>query len=129
MKRPSDPQSGEAHKSRGRRRLVVMLAGAAFIAGLAAWLLLTVVAEPEMSRAVRQEYAPVTSVLVFPEQVRLARPELRELYEFAARRPDVLHYVPCFCGCASAGHRSAYDCFIDSVHADGTVEIDEMGFT
>lgn len=75
------------------------------------------------------EYAPVPGSLAFPVSVQTAAPAVRELYEFAARRPDVLHYVPCFCGCRSAGHRSAYDCFIDEVRPDGVVDIDEMGFT
>lgn len=67
--------------------------------------------------------------LHFPEAVIAAPAEVRELYQFAAHRPDVMHYIPCFCGCGRVGHRSAYDCFIDEVHADGTVEIDDMAFT
>ena len=34
------------------------------------------------------------------------------VYEFAARHPEVLAYVPCFCGCEHAGHRGNEDCFI-----------------
>lgn len=79
-------------------------------------------------RAQRVEYAPVTRPLTFPASVETAAPELRELYEFAARRPDVLHYLPCFCGCGRV-HRSNYDCFIDEVRPDGSVLIDDMSFT
>ena len=42
-------------------------------------------------------------------------------YEFAARNPDVLEYVPCFCGCDSAGHTGNADCFVASRNADGSV--------
>lgn len=56
-------------------------------------------------RAERMEYGPVPGSLAFPVSVQTAAPAVRELYEFAARRPNVLHYVPCFCGCRSAGHR------------------------
>lgn len=79
------------------------------------------------TRAEENPYAIVEGPLIFPASVATAPPELRAVYEFAARRPDVLHYLPCFCGCGYA-HRSNYDCFIDEVRADGTVLIDDMGF-
>src|SRR5688500_10769367 len=33
-------------------------------------------------------------------------------YEFAARHPEVLNYVPCFCGCEADGHKGNHDCFV-----------------
>src|SRR5262245_1830738 len=39
------------------------------------------------------------------ETVRLA-------YEFAARHPEVLKYVPCFCTCERLGHKGNEDCFV-----------------
>jgi hypothetical protein len=57
-----------------------------------------------------------------PEMVRLA-------YEFAARHPDVLHYVPCFCGCENRGHRGNDDCFIQARDAEGRVTWDPHGMT
>lgn len=36
------------------------------------------------------------------------------VYQFAARHPEVLAYVPCFCGCEHAGHRGNEDCFIQA---------------
>ena len=42
-------------------------------------------------------------------------------YEFAARNPDVLEYVPCFCGCETAGHSANANCFVSTREADGTV--------
>ncbi len=50
-------------------------------------------------------------------------PELiREAYTFAAQNPDVLEYVPCFCGCETAGHRGNADCFVESRNTDGSVQ-------
>ncbi len=53
------------------------------------------------------------------ETVRLA-------YEFAARRPEVLKYVPCFCGCEQGGHKGNADCFVSGRDAKGKVTDWEM---
>ena len=52
-----------------------------------------------------------------------ARPPevLRSVYEFAANNPEVLNYVPCFCGCENFGHVSSHDCFVDHRNKDGQV--------
>jgi len=39
-------------------------------------------------------------------------PVVRAAYEFAARHPEVMHYVPCFCGCERGGHKDNHDCFV-----------------
>ena len=46
---------------------------------------------------------------------------VRDAYIFAAQRPDILEYVPCFCGCETAGHTRNADCFVASRKEDGTV--------
>ena len=49
-------------------------------------------------------------------------PEIvRAVYEFAARHPEVLRYVPCFCGCERGGHKDNADCFVSSRDAAGKV--------
>src|SRR5690606_31262895 len=52
-----------------------------------------------------------------------ARPAqvVRLAYEFAGRHPEVLEYVPCFCGCERGGHRANHDCFVARRGADGAV--------
>ena len=40
---------------------------------------------------------------------------------FAAEHPEVLTYVPCFCGCERSGHRGNEDCFVKSRAANGDV--------
>lgn len=37
---------------------------------------------------------------------------MRATYEFAARHPEVMKYVPCFCGCERGGHQDNHDCFV-----------------
>ena len=46
---------------------------------------------------------------------------VREVYRFAAEHPEVLSYVPCFCGCERGGHRGNDDCFVKTRNAQGDV--------
>ncbi len=55
--------------------------------------------------------------------------EVRAMYAFAARRPEVLQYAPCYCGCESGGHKSALDCFVIDRTRDGRPHWDRMAFT
>ena len=64
--------------------------------------------------------------LRFPKEIREELPPVREAYEFAARHPEVMGQVPCYCGCASAGHASNLDCFIRQIDPDDTVHIDTI---
>jgi uncharacterized protein with PCYCGC motif len=49
-------------------------------------------------------------------------------YKFAAEHPEVLSYVPCFCGCEHSGHHGNEDCFVKArdVNAD-VIEWQEHG--
>ena len=46
---------------------------------------------------------------------------VRSVFQFAAEHPEVLTYVPCYCGCESQGHRGSEDCFVASRDAKGDV--------
>ena len=46
---------------------------------------------------------------------------VRAVYTFAAEHPEVLSYVPCFCGCERGGHRGNDDCFVKTRNAQGDV--------
>jgi len=52
-----------------------------------------------------------------------ARPAevVRAAYKFAAEHPEVLSYVPCYCGCERSGHRGNEDCFVTARDANGDV--------
>lgn len=60
--------------------------------------------------------------LQFPTYA-LQRPHdvIRAAYRFAAEHPEVLTYVPCFCGCEAGGHRGNHDCFVRERAANGDV--------
>ena len=82
------------------------------------------------SAALRQSYNGPLSPLPPPE-CQLPRPieVVRAVYEFAGRRPDVLQYVPCFCGCQASGHVGNDDCFVSARDASGkpTWDLHGMG--
>ena len=60
--------------------------------------------------------------LEFPAYPPPRPPEVvRAAYTFAAEHPEVLGYVPCFCGCQRAGHRGNDDCFVAARSASGDV--------
>ena len=46
---------------------------------------------------------------------------IQQVYEFAARHPEVLQFVPCYCGCERVGHTANHSCFVKSRAADGRV--------
>ena len=46
---------------------------------------------------------------------------VRATYEFAARHPEVMKYVPCFCGCERGGHQDNHDCFVAQRGPDNRV--------
>jgi len=49
-------------------------------------------------------------------------------FQFAAEHPEILSYVPCFCGCQQGGHKGNHDCFVRSRAANGDVlEWEEHG--
>lgn len=53
----------------------------------------------------------------------------RAVYEFAAKHPEVLKYVPCYCGCESSGHPHNESCFVKRRDARGNVlEWDTHGY-
>ena len=52
-----------------------------------------------------------------------ARPPefVRAAYRFAAEHPEVMGYVPCYCGCEHSGHRGGEDCFVTARNDKGDV--------
>ena len=69
------------------------------------------------------------ATVVWPAFVTRAGPEVQRLYEFQLRNGALMRYMPCFCGCGRAGHRSNRDCYVRQVHPDGSVELDDMAPT
>jgi len=57
-----------------------------------------------------QEFAPPRPIDV-----------VRSAYFFAAEHPEILSYVPCFCGCERGGHSGNEDCFVAARNDKGDV--------
>jgi hypothetical protein len=46
---------------------------------------------------------------------------VRQVYEFAARHPEIVRHVPCYCGCERVGHNGNHDCFVKTRASSGAV--------
>jgi hypothetical protein len=77
------------------------------------------------------ETAGVLSDVIWPTYVSRGPQAVKEAYQFAVMRPDVLDYMPCYCGCGQhAGHRSNKECFIGNMNQGGrTIAFDAHGST
>lgn len=54
---------------------------------------------------------------------------VRATYDFAAQHPEVLKFVPCYCGCGAQGHKANESCFVARRDPKGNVlEWDTHGF-
>ncbi len=119
--------SGSARHGRGhnggkiRRRAVLYGAGAAAVVGLAGWQL----------RSPGRGTAGAVTIDAIGDKVQTlpkdqlpefaATGDLGRLYRYVVERGDELSYIPCFCGCFRFGHKSNHDCYIKTLHADGTL--------
>jgi hypothetical protein len=122
-----------------------------FLVGLAAVGLITTVvvaasqATPQKTSAARPSKANTATAQAAAKQPRprVSVPPLpnvgfapvrpmdvvRATYDFAAQHPEILKYVPCYCGCGSQGHKANDSCFVARRDAKGNVlEWDEHGF-
>ena len=59
-----------------------------------------------------------------PAEVQAAPMTVRTAYQFAAANPDVMHALPCYCGCGGIGHTSNYDCYVADVDPNGAIRFD-----
>lgn len=55
--------------------------------------------------------------------------QARAVYDFAAKHPEILKFVPCYCGCETTGHPHNESCFVKQRDARGNVlEWDMHGY-
>ena len=124
-----------------------------FLLGLAALGLVTTVVvaanqpTPQRTPAAAAKPAPKTATATKPAakapMVKYSVPPLpsvgfaavrpmdivRATYDFAAQHPEVLKFVPCYCGCGAQGHKANESCFVARRDARGNVlEWDTHGF-
>jgi hypothetical protein len=65
--------------------------------------------------------APIPPLPAVPNNLPRSPEVVNAAYTFAAQNPDILEYVPCFCGCESRGHTGNASCFVESRNPDGSV--------
>ena len=79
-----------------------------------------------------QSFAVAPDMPLVPGNIATAvRPAevVKAAYLFAAQHPEVLKYVPCFCGCEADGHTDNDACFVKRRDAKGNVtEWEPHGF-
>jgi hypothetical protein len=124
---PPPPQKRSSSKATALIVLAVVALGAA--------VYLTQSSEPEATAAAQSPQVvppPPVNLKPYPQAKEppldiqpayAPRPPevIRAAYTFAAQHPEVLSYVPCFCGCENAGHRGNHDCFVRERAANGDV--------
>lgn len=110
----------------GVMRLLRVVGLATFALGVAAFAAVDAQQKPSARPAAPRSMRPAPRGALPPlpqvsfEPVR-PMPIVRQVYEFAARHPDVLGFIPCYCGCERMGHTGNHDCFVKSRAADGRV--------
>ncbi len=62
---------------------------------------------------------------VRPDYVKALPAEWQGAYSFALARPDVLQWLPCYCGCTAMDHRSNLDCFFQRREVRGSYQYEE----
>ncbi len=60
-----------------------------------------------------------------PEYVKVLPGDWQSAYAYSLARPDVLQWLPCYCGCGGMGHRSNLDCFFQRRDVKGTYQYEE----
>jgi len=76
--------------------------------------------EVSAGRPAWPEWLAAWPPLPSPPQRRHQVPQdLHGVYAYAARHPEVLQHIPCYCGCVREGHRGNLNCFVTGFRADG----------
>ena len=118
-----------AKRSSSRLTAIIVIA----VIALGGAVYVTQSGDPEAAAAAQavvppQNLKPHTQAATLPPMLDIPpdfapRPPdvIRAAYKFAAEHPEVLSYVPCFCGCEAAGHQGNHDCFVRERAANGDV--------
>ena len=68
---------------------------------------------------------PMAPMEEMPRNVQRSARKTHEAYRFSVANPEIASAIPCYCGCASMGHTSSYDCYVAGVDEDGQVQFDD----
>ncbi len=110
------------HERKRNQRLILAVAGLV-IAGLGAAFLFSGDGPSQGTVRVSSSGDRFETVAagVMPSFARRATGKVRKTYRYAAAHPEVLQYIPCFCGCGNIGHRHNGDCYVKERFADGQI--------
>jgi len=110
---------------------IVGAAIAVLVVGLAAVLLLgggnsNSHGTPQIEQAITDTAG--SGATGMPDYVMSAPEDVRMAYQFAMDHPDIMMWMPCYCGCGQhSGHKSAKNCFIKEGSTATDVQFDEHG--
>lgn len=71
------------------------------------------------------ELAPLSAL---PAQIQHSPTNVQEAYRFAVTNQELVSQFPCYCGCASVGHESNLDCYINEIEPDGSILFDDHAY-
>ncbi len=66
----------------------------------------------------------LASLSAMAQFVQEAPPTVQEAYRFAVANPEVMHKIPCYCGCGAMGHKDNLSCYVKEFWPDGSIEFD-----
>lgn len=105
--------------------LMPVVAAAVVLAGLG---LIFVIEGSSGSDGASAPAAGTISSVALPAFVLAAPPEVQAAYRFVAARPDVMMWIPCYCGCGDhSGHLSARNCFVKEGSTASNIQFDAHG--
>ena len=137
IRTPGAPQPPEPTRSFPKLLIVALVAIAVAVGGL---IYARTRMQADAAQASEQKPPAPPPVAEVPEMNRKPHPQktlppipsqtytpprpidvVRAAYVFAAEHPEVLSYVPCYCGCERGGHRGNEDCFVSARDEKGDV--------
>jgi hypothetical protein len=105
------------------KRLVLILSALLVVAAVGVWGALAAGQGTSPAKKLGPHVQKNLPPLPFGPRDPLPRPPqvVAAVFQFAAEHPEVLSYVPCFCGCERLGHRGNEDCFVKARASNGDV--------
>jgi hypothetical protein len=87
-----------------------------------------VVEEPKQWQVGGDIREETNSIAILPTMLDEKDQNIKDTYLSAAKHPELLSYMPCYCGCSiSAGHQDSSSCFFAEIREDGTIVWDNHG--
>src|SRR5690242_19332831 len=105
------------------RRIVSILLSFVAVTAIGAWVVTAGVQTQDPKLPVAPHHQAKLPPMPFSKNDAMPLPAatVTQIFEFAAEHPEVLSYIPCFCGCEHLGHKGNEDCFVKARNADGDV--------